>query len=68
MNSCSNRHRPAAAPTDALPGSAEKVRVLTERYRLGLPLWHPLDARMPFAGASSDAPVAAEPCAAARVA
>jgi hypothetical protein len=31
-------------PTDARPGSAEKVAVLEERARLGLALWHPLDA------------------------
>lgn len=33
-------------PTRALPGSAEKVAVLEERARLGLALWHPLDARI----------------------
>ena len=37
-------------PTDALPGSEEKVRVLTERARLGVSLWHPLDARLPADG------------------
>jgi hypothetical protein len=31
-------------PTDALPGTAEKVSVLEERARLGLSLWHPADA------------------------
>lgn len=34
----------AAQPTDALPGTPEKVAVLAERARLGLSLWHPLDA------------------------
>jgi len=34
-----------SAPTDAPPGSARKVRVLAFRARLGLPLFHPLDAR-----------------------
>ena len=34
------------APTSALPGSAEKVRVLAERVRLGAALWHPLDAKL----------------------
>ena len=29
--------------TDALPGSAEKLAVLSERVRLGQPLWHPRD-------------------------
>jgi hypothetical protein len=33
-------------PTDALPGSPEKVAVLEERARLGVSLWHPLDAPM----------------------
>ena len=31
--------------TDALPGSHEKLSVLAERVRLGLPLWHPSDRR-----------------------
>jgi hypothetical protein len=35
------------APTDALPGSPEKVRVLAERFRRGDALWHPLDAKLP---------------------
>jgi hypothetical protein len=34
----------AAQPTDALPGTAEKVAILEERARLGLSLWHPQDA------------------------
>jgi len=33
-------------PTAALPGTAEKVRVLEERARLGQQLWHPLDAKL----------------------
>src|SRR5581483_10972436 len=33
-------------PTDALPGTPEKVRVLEERARLGQQLWHPLDAKL----------------------
>lgn len=42
---------PAAAPEDdvestvALPGTNEKLDVLAERLRLGLPLWHPSDRR-----------------------
>ncbi len=32
-------------PTDALPGTPEKVAVIEERARLGLRLWHPGDAR-----------------------
>ena len=39
------------APTDALPGSEEKVQVLARRARLRQPLWHPLDATL--AGARS---------------
>jgi hypothetical protein len=31
-------------PTSALPGTLEKVAVLEERARLGVSLWHPLDA------------------------
>jgi hypothetical protein len=30
-------------PTQAQPGSREKVRVMTERYRSGQPLHHPSD-------------------------
>jgi len=32
-------------PTEALPGSAEKLRILCDRVRRGLPLWHPEDRR-----------------------
>lgn len=31
--------------TRALPGSDEKLDVLAERLRNGLPLWHPSDSR-----------------------
>jgi len=31
-------------PTLAKPGSTEKLRVMTERYRAGQPLHHPSDA------------------------
>ncbi len=31
--------------TNALPGSQSKLRVLAERLRQGLPLWHPDDRR-----------------------
>lgn len=30
-------------PTAALPGSPEKLDILAERLRRGLPLWHPAD-------------------------
>jgi hypothetical protein len=30
-------------PTGALPGSDEKLAVLAERLRQGMPLWHPED-------------------------
>ena len=36
----------AAEPTDALPGTEDKVAVLAERARLGQSLWHPLDATL----------------------
>jgi hypothetical protein len=29
--------------TEALPGSTEKLAILAERLRSGLPLWHPSD-------------------------
>ncbi|MBI3464579.1 MAG: hypothetical protein HY000_16225 [Planctomycetes bacterium] len=29
--------------TTALPGTDEKLAVLAERVRMGLPLWHPSD-------------------------
>jgi hypothetical protein len=35
-----------ATPTQALPGSPEKVAVLEQRARLRQALWHPLDAPM----------------------
>jgi hypothetical protein len=31
-------------PTEAMPGSREKVAVMAARVERGLPLWHPLDA------------------------
>ena len=31
--------------TGAMPGTTEKLDVLAERLRLGLPLWHPSDRR-----------------------
>ena len=31
--------------TVALPGTDEKLGVLSERLKLGLPLWHPEDRR-----------------------
>ena len=31
--------------TKAMPGTDEKVVVLAERARQGLPLWHPFDRR-----------------------
>jgi hypothetical protein len=36
-------------PTDAPPGSAEKVELLRRRRELGMPLWHPND-RADFGG------------------
>jgi hypothetical protein len=31
--------------TSALPGTNEKLAILAERVRMGLPLWHPSDRR-----------------------
>lgn len=31
------------SPTEAIPGSEQKVMVLAERLQRGLPLWHPED-------------------------
>ncbi len=31
--------------TEAIPGSENKLVILSERLRLGLPLWHPSDRR-----------------------
>jgi hypothetical protein len=36
-----------ATATKAMPGTAEKLDVLADRLRQGLPLWHPRD-RMSF--------------------
>jgi hypothetical protein len=46
VNDFNGRAALAAEPTTAVPGSPEKVAVLEERARLGLALWHPLDAPM----------------------
>lgn len=40
-------------PTRALPGSDEKLAILADRLRLGLPLWHPSDSRC-FADLTGD--------------
>ena len=40
------RARPATHPTNALPGSLEKILVLTQRAELGQDLWHDDDATM----------------------
>ena len=31
------------SPTEALPGSDEKLKILADRIKQGLPLWHPSD-------------------------
>ena len=36
------RHQEFRA-TKAMPGTTDKLSVLAERVRLGLPLWHPSD-------------------------
>src|SRR5690242_13981365 len=35
---------PSERPTAAPPGSTDKVAVMAQRYRDGLPLWDPCDA------------------------
>jgi len=42
----SGRGAPPSAPTDAKPGSEEKILVLMERARLKQSLWHPQDATL----------------------
>ncbi len=37
--------RGEAKPTDALPGSNEKIEVLCKRVAAGLPLWHDQDRK-----------------------
>ena len=37
-----------AEPTDAAPGSDEKIQTLMERSLAGVSLFHPLDRRMPL--------------------
>ena len=39
--------------TDALPGSGQKLEILAERIRSGLPLWHPKD-RLTYGLAEED--------------
>lgn len=40
------RHETPVLPTQALPGTREKVTVLAQRARMGVSLWHPDDARL----------------------
>jgi hypothetical protein len=48
-----NRNAPLPAfPTDARPGTPEKIAVLQERVRMRQALWHPDDAD--FAGVKSE--------------
>jgi len=43
----SRRHAvPPPFPTNALPGSPEKIQVLTQRLEHGFDLWHPNDATL----------------------
>jgi len=46
----SRRRRPADAPTQALPGSLEKIRILAERWASNQELFHPEDVTL-FANA-----------------
>lgn len=38
-------HHQKYQSTKALPGSNEKLSILAERIKAGLPLWHPEDRR-----------------------
>ena len=40
-----NQKESRYAATQALPGTAEKLAVLSARVQQGLPLWHPSDRR-----------------------
>jgi hypothetical protein len=40
--------------TQAVPGSDEKLAVLAERIRQGLPLWHPADRNHRLASVEED--------------
>ena len=42
--------------TAAMPGTNEKLDVLAERLRQGLPLWHPADRRSYDEGAAAQEP------------
>jgi hypothetical protein len=42
-----NLQRLPCEPTDAAPGSPEKLEILAERARRNESLWHPMDARYP---------------------
>ena len=37
---------PCPAPTGAAPGSAEKQRILAQRFAAGVELWHPKDQKI----------------------
>lgn len=39
---------PPSQPTDAQPGSQEKIEVLRQRAAAGVPLWHPGDNLRPL--------------------
>jgi hypothetical protein len=46
---------PPPFPTNAAPGSPEKILVLTQRVEQGFDLWHPNDATMDGAVELSEA-------------
>lgn len=47
---------PAPGPTQAVPGTEEKIRVLEARVAAGQELHHPNDARLPTGGCSGHVP------------
>ncbi|HZL90915.1 MAG TPA: hypothetical protein VFB96_21295 [Pirellulaceae bacterium] len=48
-----DQEKPETPPTTALPGSREKLDILADRLRQGLPLWHPSD-RLSFDDAADE--------------
>src|SRR4051794_15594775 len=49
-----------AEPTQALPGTTEKLAVFAERYAVRTQLYHPEDAKRPATGRPGQAPDARE--------
>lgn len=52
----------AASPTDALPGTPEKLAVMQQRARLKQQIFHPLDAKRPVADSATPDLRPPDPC------